>query len=108
MGFKIAGRSFTGRYKVDEIDEIEEEPGLYAVLCYRNKRHYLVDVGESENIKEELEGKNGKKTEWDKHCSGRLLISVYYTPDMEESDRNKLEKKIRNRHNPPCGKGWPI
>jgi hypothetical protein len=103
MSFKVGGHSFTGRYPVDETDEVKDWPGLYAVLCRRGNRHYLVDVGESNNLKLELE-RNGRRELWSQHCSGTLVVSVYYTLDMEHSERARIERKIRIRHNPPCPK----
>jgi hypothetical protein len=107
MSFKVGGYSFTGRFAMDEINEIKDLPGLYAILCRRGKRHYLVDVGESNELRSELE-KNGKKELWDQHCSGTLVVSIYYTDGLERSDRVEMERKIKRRHNPPCGKSWRI
>jgi hypothetical protein len=105
MSFKVGGYSFTGRYAMNEINQIKDLPGLYAVMCRRGKRHYLVDVSESDKLRSDLE-KNGKKKLWDQQCSGALVVSVYYTDGLERSDRVEMERKIRRRHNPPCGKGW--
>jgi len=39
MSFKVGAYSFTGRYATDEINEIKDLPGLYAILCRRGERH---------------------------------------------------------------------
>jgi hypothetical protein len=101
VGFKIGDRMFRGRHAIDETDEIKNWPGLYAILCRRNRRHYLVDIGESDNVKSELKN-NGRRDIWYQNCSGTLVVSVYYTLDMDRSERMRIERKIRSRHNPPC------
>jgi hypothetical protein len=101
MSFKVAGYSFMGPYPVDEIGDIKSWSGLYAILCRRGKRHYLVDVGESDNLKSELEGSDRREL-WEQHCSGDLVIAVKYTIEMHQTERARMEQKIRRRHNPPC------
>lgn len=101
MSFRLADYSFMGRYPVDKTDQIENWPGLYAILCRRGSRHYLVDVGESDDLKSRLE-QNGRQSLWDENCSGTLVITVKYTTDMEQAERLRMERKIRTRHKPPC------
>ena len=101
MGFRIGDRMFRGSYALHETDEIKDWPGLYAVLCRRGKRHYLIDVGESDNVKSEIEN-NDRKPLWYQNCSGTLVVTVYYMLDIEQSERIRIERKIRNRHRPPC------
>ena len=105
MGFKIAGYSFAEGHPIDQYDEIKSWPGLYAILCKRGRGHYLIDIGESDDLKTELRSK-GKRKLWKQKSSGDLLVSIYYTLDMEQSERKRIERKIRKRHNPPCGRGW--
>ena len=101
MSFKVGGHSFTGRYALYETDEIKDWPGLYAILCRRGRRHYLVDIGESDNVKSALED-NDREHLWYQYCTGVLVVTVYYTMDTEQSERARIERKIRNRHRPPC------
>ena len=101
MGFRVGGYSFSDRYPIDEIDEIKDWPGLYAILCCRGRRHYLVDVGESDNLSLELT-EHDRRDIWAQNCSGSLVVTVKYTLELEESERARMEHKIRSRHNPPC------
>jgi hypothetical protein len=103
MGFKVGGYSFSGRYSIDKTDEIKDLPGLYAILCRRGRRHYLVDVGGSDTLGSELEGHDRRKM-WARNCSGSLVVTVKYTLDLEKLERAQMEKKIRKQHNPPCPK----
>jgi hypothetical protein len=103
MSFSVGGYSFTGRYAIDKIDEIEDWPGLYAILCRRGNRHYLVDIGESNNVKLAID-RSDRKDLWSENCSGTLVVSVYYTLDIQKSERERIERQIRTRHKPPCRK----
>lgn len=90
-------------YDIDETGEIKEWPGLYAILCRRGNRHYLVDVGESDNLKSELK-ENDRRELWEQNCSGDLVFAVKYTMEVHQTERARMERKIRMRHNPPCRK----
>ena len=103
MGFRVGGYSFKGSYPIDEIEEIKDWPGLYVVLCRRGNRHYLIDVGETDNLKSEL-WENDRRDMWLQKCSDNLVFTVKYTLDLEKLERTRMERKIRNRHNPPCRK----
>jgi hypothetical protein len=103
MGFKVADYSFMGAYPIDEMDDIKDWSGLYAILCRRGNRHYLIDVGESDGLKSELH-ESDRRELWEQNCSGTLVITVKYTMEMHQAERVRIERKIRKRHNPPCRK----
>ena len=103
MSFRLANYSFMGRHPVNKVDQVRNWPGLYAILCRRGNRHYLVDVAEADDLKSELE-KNGRRDLWEENCSGSLIITLKYTMEMERAERMRIERKIRTRHNPPCRK----
>jgi hypothetical protein len=103
MSFKVAGYSFMGAYPIDEVADVKDWPGLYAVLCRRNNKHFLVDVGETNNLRSELE-ESGRREMWEENCSGDLVVVVKYTMEMHQAERSRMEHKIRRRHNPPCRK----
>jgi len=94
MDFEMGNSFFTGRYAIDQIDRIEEWPGLYSILCYRNGEYYMIDVGESDDVRSAVED-NGRREFWERKCSGTLVVSVYYTSDMQRSERERLEREIR-------------
>jgi len=90
-------------YTVGEVDMIEDCPGLYSVLCYCGGEHSVIDVGQSDDLKSAVED-NGRKELWHQNCAGNLLISVFYTYDMQESERKQFEHKVRKRSGLPEGK----
>jgi len=103
MSFKVAGYSFMGSYPIDEISDVKDWPGLYAVLCRRNNKHYIMDVGETDNLRSKLE-ENDRREMWEENCSGDLVVGVKYTMEVHQAERARIEHKIRRRHNPPCRK----
>lgn len=103
MSLKVGGYSFMKSHNVDETDEIKEWPGLYAILCRRGNRHYLVDVGESDNLRSELE-ENDRREMWEENCPGDIVVAVKYTMEIHQTERARMEQKIRRQHNPPCRK----
>jgi hypothetical protein len=98
MESEIGNSVFKSFYAINEIGRIEDCPGLYSVLCYQNGGHQVIDVGESGNLREELENKR-RRQYWDQDGSGKLAISVYYTFDMQQSDRKRIQEEVRSRCN---------
>ncbi|RKX99825.1 MAG: hypothetical protein DRP54_06545 [Spirochaetes bacterium] len=100
MGITVGRYAFEGPYT--STDNIQDKAGVYAIHCYRNGKYYLVDVGESGTVKSRIEN-HGRKSCWQRNCSGTLTFSVYYTPNLHQQGRMKIEKEIRDQYNPPCG-----
>jgi len=98
---KIGGYDFDGPFK--STDPIEDKSGIYAVLHYKEGKCYLLDVGESSEMKKRLEDHDRKEC-WEKNSEGAIEYSVYYTPELKEEERKEIETKIRAKYIPPCGK----
>ncbi len=90
-------------YTIDEIDRIEDSPGLYSVFCHCGDEQSLIDVGQSDNLASAVRN-NGSRDYWHQKCPGTLLILVFYTYDMQESERKRFEREIRKRSGLPEGK----
>ena len=101
MTVKIGGYDFDGPFK--STDPIEDKSGIYAVLYYKEGKCYLLDVGESSEMKKRLEDHDRKEC-WEKNSEGAIEYSVYYTPELKEEERKEIETKIRAKYIPPCGK----
>jgi hypothetical protein len=97
---KIGDYYFDGPFK--STDSIEDKSGIYAVLHYKEDKCYLLDIGESSQIKKGIEEHDRK--EWEKNSKGAIEYSIYYTPKLKEHDRKEIEAKIRATYRPPCGK----
>jgi hypothetical protein len=96
---KIGDYAFDGPFK--STDSIENKSGLYAVLHHKDGKCYLLDIGESSEIKKGIEEQD--RQEWEKNSEGAIEYSVYYTPELKEEDRKEIEAKIRTTYRPPCG-----
>jgi hypothetical protein len=84
-------------YTLDEIDKIEDYPGLYSVLCYCDGEYCMIDIGQSDDLKSAV-GNNAREEFWHQNCAGNLLVSVFYTFDMKEPEIRQLELEIREQN----------
>lgn len=98
MTITIGGYTFLGPWATTSI--LYEEPGVYVILCKTNESYTVLDVGESENIKERVQN-HERKDCWKRHCSGNITYAEIKEPD--EDKRRAIEKTIREKINPPCG-----
>ena len=93
--------TFEGPYQ--DIGELQNKAGVYAIHCYRVGNSYpLVDVGESSDVKWRVES-HDRKSCWSRNCAGTLMVSVFYTPGLSDATRRAIEQEIRDQYNPPCG-----
>ena len=53
VSITIDGHTFEGPYA--GTDRLEDRSGVYAILCYREQKHFVVDVGESATLKTRVE-----------------------------------------------------
>jgi hypothetical protein len=100
MSIRIGNYTFDGPFL--SIDSIEDRAGVYAVLCKKDDKYTVVDVGESAEVKTRL-ANHDRKDCWEENCTGTLYYAVYYTPNLQQSERKEIEKEIRDQYNPPCG-----
>ena len=100
MAIGVGNHSFEGPYT--NTSALQNRPGVYAIHCYFNNAYYLMDIGESSNVKERVEN-HDRKDCWNRNCKGTLTVSVLYTLSSTEEGRRIIEKEIRNQYNPPCG-----
>jgi len=99
MAIKLGKYSFTGPF--DSIDKLKDKPGVYAIICIVDREFFLLDVGESTNIRSRIEN-NEKKGLWIKKCNGELTIFVLYTPFVEQKGRILIENELREMYHPAC------
>jgi len=99
LTIKIGDYAFDGPF--GSTDSIENKSGIYAILHYKEGEYYLLDIGESSQIKKELEEHDRK--EWEKNSNGAIEYSVIYTPKLWKDDRKEIETRIRATYMPPLG-----
>jgi len=98
----IAGYTFNGPYS--STGSIEDKSGVYAVLCWKDSKYSVVDVGESSTPKSRLDN-HDRKGCWKRECvNGTIYYAIKYTPNLQKAGRLKIEQDIRAKINVPCGK----
>lgn len=100
MTIKIGGHTFNGPYA--STNPIEDRSGVYVVLCKKDNKYQIIDVGESSEVKSRLD-KHGRKKCWVKECKETLTYTVKYTPHLKQKGRMEIEQKIRDKLKIPCG-----
>jgi len=101
MTIKIGDYTFNGPY--EDPSKLSSKSGVYAIHCEKDSKYFLIDVGESGDVKDRVE-KHDRKDCWKKECSTTLTYSEYLTPNLQQAGRKKIEQAIRAKFNPPCGK----
>ena len=98
MSLERWGYQFDGPFYYSE--SLRELPGVYVVWCLFHNYLNILDVGESDNVKERL-GSHERRDCWKNKCPGIIQHSAAYISDQAE--RLRLEKLIRNSEIVPCG-----
>ena len=102
MPVTVSGYAFEGPYY--DTGALQEKGGVYVIVTSRNNQHTVVDVGESGGIKSRIEG-HDRKGCWTSNANGGTIgVLVLYLPGYDQAARMKIEKEIRDKYNPPCGK----
>ena len=83
----IGAYEFDGPY--NSPDQISEEPGVFAVLCFYDKQYELLDIGYSTNLRHALVN-HKDHDDWMEHCTGSLLAAVHYDSQMNEDDAQRM------------------
>lgn len=98
----IAGYTFNGPYSSTE--SINDKSGVYAVLCKKDNKYDVVEVGESSTVKSRLDD-HDRKACWKKECTtSTMYYAVKYTPNLQQAGRMEIEQDIRAKMKVPCGK----
>lgn len=96
MPFPIGNYNFDGPFTSP--DSIQDRAGLYVVY---SKDRWL-DVGEAGGLQSRLKT-HERATCWDRHMTGTIYYGVLYTPYMQQSERMRIEKELRDHLRPTCG-----
>ncbi|MCE5228991.1 hypothetical protein LLG95_05280 [bacterium] len=100
MSITIDSYAFEGPFLFDETWRIKNASGVYAILTLEvEKRYKLLDIGESENVRERVEN-HDRIDCWKRNNKQGLYVAVYY---CNEQDRMIIEAQLRAIFNPVCG-----
>jgi len=97
MAIKFGNYSFEGPFPSTKM--LYDKPAVYAIMCKdirEESRFYLIDIGESDKPKTEIE-LSDKKITWVKKCqgTGTLCTAIYYAEKMTKQERLKVVNEIR-------------
>jgi hypothetical protein len=101
MSIEIGNYSFEGYHSSPTY--LEDEPGLYAILCRTYEKDVLLDIGESENVKSRVQD-NERSSCWIRNCPSALGYAFLYTPDLDEKGRMQIVDEIKDQYNPVCSR----
>ena len=101
MPYNMYGYNFEGAF-VDPSD-LEIESGVYLIHCKADDKWYVLDVGESQNVRERVMT-HDREDCWKTNCRGGVIhYSAHYMPNSTETERVLVEQTIRQQANPICG-----
>ena len=101
MSIEIGKYKFDGPYT--DTNKLEDKSGIYVILCKRDGKNFVVDIGESAEVQTRV-ANHDRKDCWSRNCTGTLTVSVLYTPNKQQQGRMLIEQELRKQYNPPCGK----
>ncbi len=99
MTIEIAGYNFEGPFSNTSL--LENRSGVYAIIGNNGQGNFLVDLGESAEVKNRVDN-HDRKDCW-KRKSLRINIAVKYTPNLAQSGRMQIEQFIRSKFSGLCG-----
>ena len=105
MTVEIGCYTFQGWYMY--VSALTDEAGLYAIgqtplsALKKDENLKLIDVGESSNVRERVKN-HDRKNCWRAHARA-IRYAYLRTPGKSKSEREEIEKDIRDKEDPPCG-----
>lgn len=101
MIMPIAQYPFDGPHR--SLKNIEDAPGVFAILCEFVDKYYLLDVDHSDSVRQAIQEHKRRRC-WEKYRRGRIRYAVLYDKVFPDEESYKTVKKIRSRyHSIPCG-----
>jgi len=99
MSINIANYHAEGPFGNDNY--LQPGSGVYVILGRRNitASWTVVDIGESENIRERVANHN-RALCWRGQGHSELSVAAIYA---DERNRTIIERQLRSQYNPPCG-----
>ena len=97
----LAQYPFKGPYR--SLREVENLPGVFAIISEFKGKNYLLDVDSSDEIKKAIKTHERKQC-WHNHRKGTLIYAILYETDFPSESKEKIVKKMRKRYKTmPCG-----
>ena len=81
MGLNFDGIELQGPFS--RLDQLEDQPGVVAILCFKDNRFELLDVRTAKLVQTEVADILAEPS-WSEVCGGKLRVAVFYTANEEE------------------------
>ena len=98
MSFSRWDHEFDGAYT--DPNRLRESAGVYVIWCKVGNDWSILDVGESDNVRERINNHNRADC-WTQNCVDTIYYSAAYISDPQE--RSNLEQHIRDTERVACG-----
>lgn len=93
----ILGHRFEGPYQVGK--KLIDRAAVYVIITATDS---VVDVGQSGEAGTRL-ANHDRSMCWKRNGGNQFVVKWMPTSKYTREDRERLEKSIRDRYNPPCG-----
>lgn len=101
----IGGKSFRCSSLADA--DFKDIAAIYVILCVdKDGKWEVLDVGQTGELGERID-EHDRKSCWLSNCPNKnVWVCTYPMPTniYTKQQRLNLEKELRNKYNPPCGK----
>jgi hypothetical protein len=97
-----SGNRYTFHGPFSYTGSIADASGVYAIIDSSINGSYLLDVGESGNVKTRLES-HDRRPCWNAKRRGNIQYAVCYTPYQQQPGRMAVEQDIRANFSGLCG-----
>lgn len=101
MPITVADYEFAGPFA--DPSSLEDRSGLYAIICRKAGSSHLTDVGESSSVRDRVEN-HDRRDCWETNCVDQIVYAALYTPNLQQQGRKGIEREIRDKYAPPCGR----
>ncbi len=103
MSIRLGQFLFDGPF--ENADPLENRPGVYAALHWRDGKYQVLDVHESSHVKKHATSPVLYQL-WADTCGSDPTIhyAVLYTT-RDETGRREMERVLRKFYDPPCPEG---
>lgn len=98
MNIGIGSYTFEGPFA--STGKLKNCSGVYVILGTKSGKRYVVDVGESKNVKERVENHDRANCWARQGYTEPLEVAVLY---VDEAKRMRVERELRQQYKPPCG-----
>lgn len=90
MSILIGALEFEGPHF--DFDCLSDEAGIYAVICQTGEEFELVELGDTEHIREFLLH-HPDRDSWLDNCAS-LAVAVHYTADISTPERQEIRRNL--------------